>query len=220
MLVASLPHYPSWFAAKQTPLSRLRLEQRLRLLDERDSEQLALVEGLLRWESMTALGSDEALCKAAAESVARLDGEFLRKLVHDRLELRTLVAALRRRRLGRAAPAPGEAWGFGRWVDTICRHWHEPVFRLERFFPWAREAHRLLEAEQWLALERLLLGVVWDDLGRRAEGHYFDFEAVVIYVLRWSVIARWTAYEAARASERFARLADESLGECELALES
>ena len=62
-------------------------------------------------------------------------------------------------------------------------------------------------------LERLLLGTLWDQLGQASQFHFFDFEAVVIYVLRWDLIDRWTHYEAGGARDRILELADVSLGD-------
>ncbi|MBS1202674.1 MAG: hypothetical protein H6R22_1183, partial [Chromatiaceae bacterium] len=111
-----------------------------------------------------------------------------------RMEMRTLLAAQRWRRWGEARP-PGAGWGYGRWVAQIERYWQEPGFRLERVFPWVTESERLLRADDSLGLERLNLSVNWAHLDRMSEGHWFDFEAVVLYVLRWDLIARWTGQD-------------------------
>ncbi len=60
-------------------------------------------------------------------------------------------------------------------------------------------------------MERLLFEVVWDKLGRLGEGHYFDFEAVVLYVLRWNLADRWSRYQGEAAVERFRSLVDSGL---------
>ena len=65
-------------------------------------------------------------------------------------------------------------------------------------------------------LERLLLDVVWRDLERRSEGHEFDFEAVLLYCLRWEVIARWTRYTSEAATTRFDHLVREGLAGVDL----
>ena len=92
-------------------------------------------------------------------------------------------------------------------------YWSEPGFRLEGVYPWVLEADRLLNDRDTVGLERLLLGLVWNKLGRAGEGHYFDFTAVVIYVLRWNIIARWTRNEGSKAVKRFHVLVDFGLGD-------
>ena len=212
MLMASLPLHGALFAAKQTPLSRLKLERRLRVLTPEDRESLRLVEDLLRWDRLSMALSEAEFVARARKTMALIENETLRGIIRDRLELRTCVAALRRRRRGEGPPRPGTsrdgAWGYSRWLGHIARNWREPAFRLEGVFPWLREAERLLRQGDARHLERLLLEQVWINLGRAANDHLFDFEAVVIYVLRWNVIERWTTHDGEAAKVRFAALVD------------
>jgi hypothetical protein len=203
-LMTSLPYHPSLFAAKQTPLSRIRLRQRLQLmLTPEDAQQLELAANVLEWHRQPAEDSDSDIVKRAQGLVRQLDRPFLQDIVRERLDMRTLVTAMRRRHAGAAAPGERELWGYGRWVNHIRRNWGDPVFRLERVFRWGQEANRLLQQGDSLGLERLLLDTAWTDLNRHALGHYFDFAAVVIYSMRWSLIARWTGYDAEAAALRF-----------------
>ncbi len=213
MLVTSLPHLEPLFSTKQTPISRLKLDQRLALLEPEDAATLARIESLLLWGRLSMDQTDDDVVRRAHTVIARLDSDVLRGIVTARLELRTVVAALRRRQHGEATPAPGIRWGFGRWVDFIHRRWHEPHFGLERVYPWLTECKRLLDAGEVADLERHLLGVVWDQLSRVHAEHHFDFEAVVLYVLRWNIVARWSHYNGEAAVRRFARLVDAGLGE-------
>lgn len=222
MLMASLPLHGALFAAKQTPLSRLKLERRLRVLTPEDRESLRLVEDLLRWDRLSMALSEAGFVARARKTMALIENETLRGIIRDRLELRTCVAALRRRRRGEGPPRPGTSrdgassdgtWGYSRWLGHIARNWREPAFRLEGVFPWLREAERLLRQGDARHLERLLLEQVWINLGRAANDHLFDFEAVVIYVLRWNVIERWTTHDGEAAKARFAALVDATLGE-------
>lgn len=217
LLMASLP-YPERLFSKQTPLSRLRLEERLALLDPSDRHCLEQIETLLHWGNMPIERRDTEIVHLARSLVPTLADPDLRALVEARLELRTLVAALRRRHRG--DPPPGvvlrshdEPWGYGRWSGLIARHWHEPTFRLERLYPWLPQANQLLADDDPLALERLLLGAVWEQLERAAVGHYFDFMAVVIYVLRWNLIDRWVRYTREGAVRRFESLVESGLGD-------
>ncbi len=215
MLMNTLPYHGSLFAAKQTPLSRLRLQQRLRLLEPEDATRLATVSQLLDWTHQEQARSDIEIMAWARDQVAEIDNAFARDLVVWRLELRTLIAALRRRHHGEPSPH-NNRWGFGRWLGQIRRNWSEPGFRLEGVFPWLAEAERHIVANDALALERLLLGVVWSHLERISDGHYFDFEAVVIYLMRWDLIARWTSHDGDEAERRFAELVDAALADVDL----
>jgi hypothetical protein len=213
MLLSSLPHHGALTRTKQTPLSRLRLNARLKVLAPEDAEALQLVEDLLSWELVQKLGSDAEVVRRAKQTMASLDSPFLKAVLRQRLELRTVIAALRRRRRGLPAPRTGEVWGFGRWTDHIARNWGDPAFGLARVFPWVREADRLIKEDDAYGFERLVLEEVWRDLGRAGEGHTFDFEAVVVYVLRWNVVERWTAYNEATAKECFVGLVEAGMSQ-------
>jgi hypothetical protein len=210
-LMTSLPFPGDLFGARQTPLSRIRLEQRLRQLAPEDAALLRRIEDLLQWSHQPLARGDREILARARALMEDLENPLLQALVTYRLEERTLLAGLRRRRRGEPAPDARADWGFGRWVGRMRQHWSEPGFRLERVFPWVLEAHGLLEAGDSLGLERLVMGAAWERLGRLGGGHYFDFEAVVIYVLRWDIIDRWTSYSGPAAARRFERLVEQGL---------
>jgi hypothetical protein len=211
MLISSLPYRASLFDAKRAPLSRIRLRQRQRLLDEADRACLRTLANLLEWSRQGIERSDEAIIADAKAELPKLDNEFARELAIWRLEFRTVVAALRRRHRGQAAPSRRDGWGYGRWLAHIRCHWNEPQFGLERLYPWLSEARTMLEAGDALGLERLLLNAVWEHLDRVANGHHFDFEAVLIYSMRWDLIARWTACHGDEAMARFDEMVREGL---------
>jgi hypothetical protein len=84
--------------------------------------------------------------------------------------------------------------------------------------PWRPEASRLPGRGATVDLERLLLGAVWSRLEHLSDGHYLDFEAVVIYVLRWDMIARWTTYDGEEAARRFDELVEQAMAGVEKSL--
>lgn len=213
MLMASLPYQASLFAAKQPPLSRRQLDRRLRLLSDPDARTLRRIEELVAWEHLPLGKSDADIAGEVGRALDELEDPTLRELVLRRFELRTIVAALRRRKGQRGAPGARETWGVGRWTGMIRRYWSDADFRLGRVFPWLAEARHLLEQEDTVALERLLMAQVWEDLNRIGQNHAFDLPAVVIYVLRWHLVARWTRYEGDPAIERFDAMLDQGLDE-------
>jgi hypothetical protein len=215
-LLTSLPAHGPLFGARQTPLSRLRLRMRLNWLEPEDAEDLARLASVIDWRHQRFDVDDEDVVREAQAEIDRISNAFARELAIWRLELRTVVAALRRRRAGEPAPSGRRRWGFGRWVPHIARHWTEPHFRLERVYPWLPEAKQLLDDGDALGLERLLLGAVWAHLERIGAGHEFDFEAVVVYVTRWDLVARWTRYDADAALARFDELLETALAGVEL----
>lgn len=213
-LIASLPpHLPNLFATRQTPISRIKLDERLLMLESADANDLSVIVDLVHWDRMAIDTSDAEIIKRGLHADEQLENAFIKGIIRWRLEARTFIAALRRRHLGESAPFASTKWGCGRWLKKIETHWNEPAFGLEQQFTWLPEADRLLQEENYLGLERLLLGLVWDYYGRVVGDHYFDFEAVVVYVLRWDVIDRWSRYNTSKAKQRFNDMAASALGD-------
>lgn len=224
-LMASLPPLGGLFEAREPAISRLKLRSRLSLLHPEDRRTLdgliaILSQGLVADEGVarsgvapSGSGRDDAALLREAERFFRCEPQpLLRHLVRHRLDLRTTVAALRRRHRGESDPPRGQAWGFGPLVPTIERHWSEPTLGLAGVFPWIAEAVRLLESEDLIGLERLLFTLIWRELDHLGQGHHFDFEAVVIYLARWSLVERWSNFDGRAAAERFRALVREGLG--------
>lgn len=183
------------------------------MLEPIHTKDLALIENLMHWDRMSIEMTNEEMIRRGENARDEIENECIKEIVSWRLEMRTVVKAMRRRALGRNAPLAGSKWGFGRWLRIIEKHWNEPSFGLDQHFSWIFEAGELLEQKNHLALERLLLDQLWHYYGRVAEEHYFDFEAIVVYVLRWDVINRWSRYDGQKAEQRFGKMLDSTLGE-------
>lgn len=215
MLMASLPFHGRLFERTRTPLSRATLERRLGLLAPPDRALLAEIERVIQWDAMQGTPDDAAMAAASRAMIARLAAtraDDLHDAVRHRLEMRTAVAALRARALGRPLLGPGDPpWGVGRWTGRIAANRDRRDLGLARVFPWIGRAAELLETDDPRGLERLLLDRAWADLDRRGRDHRFDFTAVAFYVLRWSMIDRWTRMNAEAAEARFAALVDEAV---------
>ncbi|MEM6682172.1 MAG: hypothetical protein AAF607_08010 [Pseudomonadota bacterium] len=211
MLMTSLPAPGPLFSEKQTPLSRLRLEARLTLLEEADRKVLDAIESALEWRVMGADLNDAALLTRVRAAHEMVPSETLRRIIDQRMNIRLCMAALRQRARGEDPPAADGSWGYGRWRRAIVHNWRAPSFGLDHIFPWIKDADRMLAQGEAYALEQLLLGLVERDLKRLGALHQFDLEAVVIYVLRWSLVERWTRYNAEAASRRFSQILEDEL---------
>lgn len=212
-LMTSLPYHGTLFGARQTPLSRFQLDKRLAWLEPDDAATLATIETLLRWGRNLLADTDAQFLERAKDVMESLDNELLADYVTTRLETRTLIAALRKRALGHAAPQSSEKWGYGRWLRVMQNHWNEPDLGLGHVYPWVPDAERLIRNTDTLNLQRLFMGMSWNYLARYGSGHYFDFEAVAVYVLKWDLVDRWTRYNEEQARQRIIGLAEAGLGD-------
>jgi hypothetical protein len=208
MLIGSLPAIGPLLSDKEPPINRTRLDERLKMLEPEDRAELDALGTIVSWAALDPSEDDVAFLERAERIVAAVRGEDLRRAARDRLEIRTLIAALRRRHAGEDAPPDGVRWGYGRFVERIRAHWGEPDFGVGRIFPWVLAAKEQLEAGETTALERIVLEAAWNSGTRHELGHAFDFEAVAFYLLRWSLNERWARYDADAAAARFAALLD------------
>lgn len=214
MLISSLPPAGELFEADQTPISYVKLESRLKdMLEEEDLEKLYIISDLVAWVRLPMEKSDIDIIESAEQFCANERNASLRKIVESFLDIHTVMSALRQRQLGLKEPPQGKTWGYGSWITHIERNWRQPDFKLVGIFSWIPEARKLIESDSVLELEKLMLKVSWDMLGKIGNGHYFDFEAVVVYVLKWDIIKRWLRYDSKMALERFHDMTDTGIGD-------
>jgi len=210
-LISSLPGSERLFVAKQPPLSRLRLDRRLTALTSEDARVLKVLEHALNWSDYDMDVTDAQAVDRCTEALKEIPQPTLRDVFTERMDLRTTVAALRLR--GQGGSPSGGSFGMGRWARHIPANWSDPTFKLDAPMPWIKEAKQLLDAKDPLGLERLLLSVSHKQLKRHASRHYFDFEAVAIYVLKWNIFDRWAQSNAQDAAKRFEHLAQQAMAD-------
>lgn len=211
-LICGLPNPERLFLAKLAPISRLKLEQRLKQLSPQDQQTLDKIENVLNWRYLSSDQNDRMFIKTAKALLLEIASPTIKRVIRDKLEVRTCVAALRRRARGESSPG-NTHWGVGRWVEHINQHWHEPNFGLEHVFSWLPQVNALFAQGEAEDAERLLLENSFRQLQRSAGLHAFDFEAVVIYVLKWNIIDRSSRYNTEAAKRHFDRLVSAGLGE-------
>jgi hypothetical protein len=212
MLMASLPPLGDLLGQNQTPLTEIQLRHRLRFLTDQDSKTLSQIEQLVRRSKQPVEWTDAQIVGSSKALLHHLRSNTLKQAVEFVVNLRTIVAALRRRRLGENSPPKQSDWGYSPWIQRIERHWTEPDFGLGTVVPWVSKARRLWDDDDSVELERLMLVESWKQFGRLSNGHYFDFAAVVLYVLRWSLINRRVNYDRETAQKRFNSLIDDGIG--------
>lgn len=203
MTLASLPRHGDLFSAKRPPISRIGLERRLRLLPDADQAEIDAIEGVLSWSRAQAFASDAQALLHLDAVMGALRGRFVRELVAARISMRTIMAALRRRAAGGDPPKRGEDFGRTPYADRIRRRWSAPGFGLGPGEAWALRADLALRAGDSLLVEREILGEAWRRLGRVRPADPHGYEALVVYVLRWNLIDRWTRYAQGPALARF-----------------
>ena len=202
-LIASLPPLRRFDRAERLPITRERLRERLRMLDPEDAEVLERAVAFLAWQRHPAARTDREMVAYYVQLCEVVHQPVLREMFEFPINLRTIMAALRRRFEGQPPPKPWEPWGAGHWVRHIERHWEYPDFKLAAIYPWIPKVRAHLEAGEALALERLVLNLRWDHLDRLAPATAFGFETVMAYLFKWDILQRWLVYDVSASRVRF-----------------
>lgn len=210
-LLSSLPDMPSLRYARALPIGEQRLRQRLKPLAPADARVLSEVEEIVSWRHQRPADPDALQIARLADAAGRHRVRAVRDIAGFRLETRTIVAALRYRRSG-AAKMHSALVGAAPVAATIARRWNDPDFGLAAIHPWIGEVRRGMEAGDWIGVERVLLQRAWSQLCAVDQRHNYALENVIAWVLRWDVLSRWLAVDAALATARFTTLLDEALG--------
>jgi hypothetical protein len=209
MLISSLPALPPRLDVDRLPITLERLQGRLRMLEPEDAQEISRMLDILAWSHQFEEADDAAVVKRYGELMQELTNPLVREVFAAVMDVRMVVAALRRRRQGLGPPTIG----FGQWFDHIRRHFNQPDFRLSHAFPGIVRFDQLLGQGDVLNLYRHMLGAVWTDLKKRAEDYVFSFEAVVLYIARWEIMRQWQQLQAERGQAVFEALVTEALGE-------
>ena len=208
-LIGSLPALPRHFEeADRVPISQLRLQSRLKMLEPRDAEVVEAMTEFLVWERQPLELTDEDVLQRYSRFMDTINDHFARELIERAMTIRTIIAGLRSRRLKLDPPL-----GITPIGGHIARNWNHPDFRLGGRFPWISAVDALFSGDSLLDLERKILDVSWQYVSRLAERYHFTFEAVVLYLIRWELVYRWTRRDATAGQEKFDQLVSESMGE-------
>ena len=190
------------------PISPLKLDERLKMLEPHDARVIDEMSNFLVWERQPLEQTDEAILRRYDKFNHEVDNRFARELISHTMAIRTIFAGLRCRRLQLEPPQ-----GVAPIAAQIAKNWNHPDFRLGAQYPWISEVDRQLNGDAPFDLERMRIELLWRRLHRLAEEHFFTFEAVVLYLMRWELVYRWTQRDAEVGQRKFERLVTDAMGE-------
>jgi len=180
------------------------------MLEPDDARQLVIAEALVSWRmSLSKPKSDQEMllrCRAAWQDISH---PALREFVEFRLDQQTILAALRLRQHVFESSFLEQVNGASRWTRIIASNWDSPDFKLAAVYPWIPQARTYIEANDAGALDRLMMGIIWQQLSRIADSNRFGFEAVFAFVLKWNILQAWLSRDAGKAKSRFQELIKE-----------
>ena len=205
-LVTCLPWLPEQMdKCTQLPLSRIALNRRLTLLSAEDQQCLAVAESLYHL-SVTEVQPDRERVKQWQKQIVELPSLILQDLITQRLEVQTLLAALRYRK--RPNTSAEHFYGYGRLTEWIKTHWKEPLFALETQVQPLEQWGELFNHEHTGDLQYQIDRYFWQQLLAVERSHHFSIETVVSFVLRWGIAERLLKSDADTALVDFHTLSD------------
>ncbi|SRR6056297_2532209 len=207
-LIASLPTLPPTFDVERLPITLPRLTERLKMLDEDDAVVLDQVRSFLIWDRQPVERTDPQVKHIYDELRRTITNKLLLSMIQSRMDMRTIISAIRRRRFGLEPPE-----GVGQWVEQIRRNYSHPTFGLQNAHPWIGPFEECLGQGDALEAQRTLFTYSYRNWSRMAEQYTFSFEAVMLYLARWEIIDRWTSCNFEAGQTRFDRILSETLGE-------
>jgi hypothetical protein len=206
-LMASLPALPRLEKAKVLPINEVRLRERLTMLHEEDAVLVRETTRFLRWQRQPVQRTDREIVLLFERILNKLqDHEAIAAMVTLRMDVRTVMAALRRRHLGIPRPEKGEIWGTGEWTRPIMQNWDDPDFKLGYVFPWISRVRNYLEKGETVELEKQLMHVVWNRAEQLAFLKPFGFDSLIAYLFKWDILQRWLSFDKQEAKKRFKSL--------------
>jgi hypothetical protein len=206
--MSSLPPMPPRFDVARLPISGPLLEDRLTRIPEADLSLLERMRDFLFWDRLDLSATDEDVVARWKEFLATTRNEMARQIVAYRMDVRTIVAALRCRRRGLPMPP-----SLSEWLPTIRRNTSEPSLGLGTRFPWIAVVDKHLADGNVDDADRLLLGNIYEQWSRWSAGRPASFEALLLYVARWDVIHRFVSRDRQRGEQRMEQLVTEAIGD-------
>ena len=109
-LVSSLPYLPPYERAERSPITRLRLDQRLSTLKSGDALQLAKAEAVASWRMSPAKPkTDKEMVLRCHAAMREISQPALREFIEFRIDQQVILAGLRqlkRGKVGRVVSVP------------------------------------------------------------------------------------------------------------------
>lgn len=210
-LLCSLPYLENPFIRKRPPITAIQLRKRFNMLDFESRFLMKKLAATFYWGQIALEDTDEKLVRQANRLMDELGPSDIRDWQMWRMDMRTLMSALRRRKQGLPAPESNTVWGYGNYVSHIANNWNHPTFKLESRFPWLTAASELLASGDSYELERHLLTTEWSYYSRLQADEPYSLSDVWLYTMKWDLVDRWCRYNADAAKKHFEQLIQNGL---------
>lgn len=209
-LITSLPRHSKHYKIKQTPISRIQLEKRLKILPEQKRLLLTNLTYCI-WDSWFNPKLPLAKTKLNSKNLLALNIPFINELIQWFFDVRSVFVALRLRKVQQTPPINPQDFWSTRWNIRLISNWNVHDFGLKYVYPWLPEVSSKMSANETDDVEDIILNVLWKHLDNIESRHFYDFEAIVIYILRWHIVNYWSQFNEKTAYDRIRKLSNKIL---------
>ncbi len=209
-LICSLPHLVNPFRYQSHTITLVQLEKRIKMLAYDDYVRVGQLRDLFYWGRLRLNLEETRLVRRATRFVDSLPYPQVREWLNWRMDVRSILSAMRQRKSGKPAPTTN-MWGFGSHRRQIQTNWASTCFKLEHRYPFLPEANQLLQSGESLKLERLLLESIWRYYQQQTPHYPYGFSALVLYLAKWDLVDRWQRYDYHLGAKRFESLVNACL---------
>lgn len=199
-------HNPLWLLTREELAAELKSPKRLPEAVARVVRAYADPEGEDAEQVDTAQRFERALFGAYYAACERAGGDFLRAWSEFDRTLRNIAAAVSARAAGRNV---GEAVVGGGDVAEQLQRSSASDFGLRGELPYIDAVIAAVNEEANLVeKERKIDRIRWREAEELAAFDYFDIDAILSYLVRVNLVARWSRLDPAHGREMFARLVE------------
>lgn len=208
-LMTSLPRLPGNFKVSQAPISQLQLMKRAKLVPEYDKDIVKLLINLT-WRDWFNT-ENEVNTRKTITKLDELHNPFIKSLLTYYFDIRSILAALRLRRDNTDSTGQKQTVLLTHWQLRMTAHWSEPDFGLGVVYPWLKEVVAKQSSNEPQLIDEIIISQLWRHLQSIETLHYFDLEALIIYMLRWQIINYWCQFDGEKAFTDIDALANTQL---------
>ena len=227
-LIASLPPLPQSIDVERLPISQIRLDERLKMLEEHDADLLRELRLLLSLpalntelittnepsgqgithETKQTLETEKAFIAHYEKQIKLMHHHAAKKVAGDYLDMLLLVNAMMRRASDMPPPESDRPI-----VVHLRRYWKRNDFILADQYRWIGEVDRKLREGDVLTVYRILLEYLHRHWGQAACCCQFSSDALILYVARWKLLTRWASLDADQGKQVLDTIVKEAIGD-------
>lgn len=209
-LMTSLPKLSGNFKVSHLPISQLQLMKRTKLVPDHDKEIVKLLINLT-WRDWFNTETDIKNDRIMTAKMNELHNPFIDELITYVFDIRSILAAIRLRKSNSDSTDNKQTVLLTHWRERILNHWNEPDFGLGSVYPWLSDVIAKQSSNESQLIDEMVITQLWKHLQSIETLHYFDLEALIIYLVRWQIINYWSQFDGEKAFTEIDKQANKQL---------